>query len=101
MKISEKGNAFINFLLTWVVPFVFFFFIWRLMFQRMGNVGSNVLALGRNRAAIVAEGTTGVSFNDVAGCDEAKEELMEVVDFLKNPGKYTALEEKYRKACCW
>jgi cell division protease FtsH len=97
MKISEKGNAFINFLLTWVVPFVFFFFIWRLMFQRMGNVGSNVLALGRNRAAIVAEGTTGVSFNDVAGCDEAKEELMEVVDFLKNPGKYTRIGGKIPK----
>ncbi len=97
MKISEKGNAFINFLLTWVVPFFFFFFIWRLMFQRMGNMGSNVLALGRNRAAIVAEGTTGVSFNDVAGCDEAKEELMEVVDFLKNPGKYTRIGGKIPK----
>lgn len=97
MKISERGNAFLNFLLTWVVPFVFFFFIWRLMFQRMGNMGSNVLALGRNRAAIVAEGTTGVSFNDVAGCDEAKEELMEVVDFLKNPGKYTRIGGKIPK----
>ncbi|GAB4369045.1 MAG: ATP-dependent zinc metalloprotease FtsH [Spirochaetales bacterium] len=96
-KISEKGNAFVNFLLTWAVPFLLFFYIWRIMFQRMGNVGSNVLALGRNRAAIVAEGTTGVSFNDVAGCDEAKEELQEVVDFLKNPAKYTSIGGKIPK----
>ncbi len=96
-KISEKGNAFINFLLTWAVPFLMFFFIWRILFQRMGNLGSNVLALGRNRAAIVAEGTTGVSFNDVAGCEEAKEELKEVVDFLKNPVKYTSIGGKIPK----
>jgi len=96
-RISEKPNPFASFLLSWAFPLLMIFFIWRVLFQRMGNMGQNVLTLGKNRAAIIAEGDTGVQFADVAGADEAKEELMEVVDFLKNPQKYTSIGGKIPK----
>jgi len=96
-RISEKGNALVNFLVTWAFPLAMLFFVWRVVFQRMGNMGSNVLSLGKNRAAIVAEGDTGVKFSDVAGADEAKEELVEVVDFLQTPQKYTSIGGKIPK----
>jgi cell division protease FtsH len=60
-------------------------------------MGGNVLSVGQNRAVIVAEGDIVTRFNDVAGVDEAKEELVEVVDFLKNPGKYTDIGGKIPK----
>lgn len=96
-RVSEKPNALMNFLLTWAFPLLMLFFIWRVVFQRMGNMGQNVLNLGKNRTAIIAEGDTGVQFADVAGADEAKEELVEVVDFLKTPEKYTSIGGKIPK----
>jgi cell division protease FtsH len=63
----------------------------------MGNMGGNVMSFGQNRARIVAESETGTTFNDVAGVEEAKDELVEVVDFLKNPLKYTAIGGKIPK----
>ena len=96
-RISDKGNSLVNFLVAWAFPLAMLFFVWRVVFQRMGNMGSNVLSLGKNRAAIVAEGDTGVKFEDVAGADEAKEELIEVVDFLQTPQKYTSIGGKIPK----
>jgi len=87
--VSREGNWFINFVFQWVLPIVFFILIWRLLMRRMGNLGGNVFSFGQNRAAIVAEGEVKTRFSDVAGEDEAKEELVEVVDFLKSPKKYT------------
>jgi len=87
----------LNLLFQWVIPFGLLFFVWRLMFRRMGSMGSNVLSFGKNRAQIVAEGETGVTFKDVAGADEAKEELEEIVDFLTNPQKYTEIGGKIPK----
>ena len=95
--VSRRGTNMIGTMLSWVLPLVFFFFIWRLMFKRMGNMGSDVMTFGKNRSKIVAEGQTGVTFSDVAGADEAKEELEEVVDFLKTPKKYTAIGGKVPK----
>lgn len=95
--VSQRGTNMVGTLLSWVLPLVFFFFIWRLMFKRMGNMGSDVMTFGKNRSKIVAEGQTGVTFSDVAGADEAKEELEEVVDFLKTPKKYTAIGGKVPK----
>jgi cell division protease FtsH len=86
--VSREGNAILNFIFSWVLPIAFFIFIWRFVFKRLGNIGSNVLSVGQNRAVVVAEGDIVTRFSDVAGVDEAKEELVEVVDFLKNPQKY-------------
>ncbi|MDR1933120.1 MAG: ATP-dependent zinc metalloprotease FtsH [Spirochaetales bacterium] len=96
-RISEKPGFLTSFLLNWAFPLLMLFVIWRFVFQRMGNIGQNVMTLGKNKAAIVAEGDTGVHFADVAGEDEAKEELVEVVDFLKNPQKYTSIGGKIPK----
>jgi cell division protease FtsH len=95
--ISRDGNAIISFLLNWVLPFALMFLLWRFFLRRMGNANSNVLAFGQNRATIVAEGDVPTRFADVAGVDEAKEELVEVVDFLKNPRKYTDIGGKIPK----
>lgn len=95
--VSREGSAVLDFIFTWVVPFAFFFFIWRILMKRLGNMGGNVLSVGQNRAVIVAEGDIPARFNDVAGVDEAKDELVEVVDFLKNPKKYTDIGGKIPK----
>ncbi|MDR2479592.1 MAG: ATP-dependent zinc metalloprotease FtsH [Treponema sp.] len=93
----REGGAILNFIFSWVLPIAFFFLIWRFVMRRLGNMGGNVLSVGQNRAVIVAEGDIATRFNDVAGVDEAKEELVEVVDFLKNPRKYTEIGGKIPK----
>jgi cell division protease FtsH len=93
----REGNAVLSFVLNWILPIAFMFFLWRVVFKRIGNVNNNVLAFGQNKATIVAEGDVRTRFGDVAGVDEAKEELVEVVDFLKNPKKYTDIGGKIPK----
>jgi cell division protease FtsH len=95
--VSREGSTILNIIFSWVLPIAFFFFIWRFLMKRLGNMGGNVLSVGQNRAVIVAEGDIITRFNDVAGVDEAKEELVEVVDFLKNPKKYTEIGGKIPK----
>ena len=95
--VSRQGNAILGFIFSWVLPIAFFIFIWRFVFKRLGNMGSNVLSVGQNRAVIVAEGDIITRFADVAGVDEAKEELVEVVDFLKSPQKYKEIGGKIPK----
>jgi cell division protease FtsH len=95
--VSREGSTILNIIFSWVLPIAFFFFIWRFLMKRLGNMGGNVLSVGQNRAVIVAEGDIVTRFNDVAGVDEAKEELVEVVDFLKNPQKYTDIGGKIPK----
>ena len=95
--VPKQDSSFLDLLLRMVLPVVIMVVIWRFMSQRMGNVGSNVLSFGQNKSKIVAEGDVKVRFNDVAGADEAKEELVEVVEFLKTPAKYTAIGGKIPK----
>ncbi len=83
--VAKRNTPILNLLLQWVFPVVLLVVIWRFMSRRMGDMGSGVLSFGQNKAKIVAEGDIKVRFRDVAGVDEAKEELMEVVDFLKTP----------------
>jgi cell division protease FtsH len=83
-------------ILSWIVPLVFFFFIWRLLFSRMG-AETSVMSFGKSRAKIFAEKDKKVTFTDVAGIDEAKEELKEIIEFLKNPGKFQRLGGKIPK----
>ncbi|MDR1419529.1 MAG: ATP-dependent zinc metalloprotease FtsH [Treponema sp.] len=95
--VSREGSTILNIIFSWVLPIAFFIFIWRFFMKRLGNMGGNVLSVGQNKAVIVAEGDIVTRFNDVAGVDEAKEELVEVVDFLKNPRKYTDIGGKIPK----
>ena len=95
--VSREGTALFNILITWILPIGIFLLIWRFLIKRLGNMGSNVLSVGQNKAVVVAEGDISTRFEDVAGVDEAKEELMEVVDFLKNSKKYTEIGGKIPK----
>ncbi|GMO26734.1 MAG: ATP-dependent zinc metalloprotease FtsH [Spirochaetaceae bacterium] len=92
--VSREGSAVLNFILSWVLPIAFFMLIWRFVSRRMGSFGGNVLSIGQNKAVIVAEGDVKTRFADVAGVDEAKEELVEVVNFLKTPQKYVDIGGK-------
>ena len=76
---------------TWILPIGFMVLIWFLLARFVGRAGQSVMNIGRNKARLVAEHETGVTFDDVAGCDEAQYELREVVDFLKKPDRYRAL----------
>ncbi len=81
-------------ILSWVLPVLLFFGVWaylgRRMAQGLGGPGG-LMAIGKSKAKIYVEADTGVTFDDVAGVDEAKEELREIVDFLKNPEEYGRL----------
>lgn len=81
----------VNFLLTWILPLVFFIGIGQLLANKLqGKIGGlgNAMSFGKSNAKIYVEAQTGKSFDDVAGQDEAKEALQEIVDFLHNPQKY-------------
>jgi cell division protease FtsH len=91
-----NNNAWIGTVLSWVIPPLIFFGIWGFLLNRQGG-GPTALTVGKSKARIYSEGTTGVKFTDVAGVDEAKAELQEIVDFLKNADKYTRLGAKIPK----
>ncbi|MEF3168072.1 MAG: ATP-dependent zinc metalloprotease FtsH [Deltaproteobacteria bacterium] len=80
-----------------LVPILFWVGLWFLLIRSMGKPGAGLLSIGKSKAKISMEKDTGVSFRDVAGCDEAKEELAEVVTFLKSPEKYEKLGAKIPK----
>lgn len=78
--------------LSWIVPAVVFVGIWLFLLRRMGDrFGGGLMQIGKSKAKIYVEKNTGVTFADVAGVDEAKDELREIVDFLKDPQKYSRL----------
>jgi len=83
-------STFMRDLLSWVLPVLLFVGIWYWLSQRVAG-GSGLLAIGKSRAKVYVEADTGVTFADVAGVDEAKTELCEIVDFLKDPGAYGRL----------
>jgi cell division protease FtsH len=76
-------------LLGWVLPLLLFYFLWRSLMRRGGPAG--LMAIGKSQAKLFVETSTGVTFADVAGIDEARADLMEIVDFLKNPDRYRRL----------
>jgi cell division protease FtsH len=92
VKFTGVRPSFLSqFLWTWVVPIAVIVLIWRFFAKRIGNVGQSIMSIGSSKARLVADKDTGITFNDVAGCDEAKFELQEVVTFLKHPERYRAL----------
>src|SRR6266404_2628167 len=88
---GEVANRWLADLLSWIIPAIFFIAIWGFFFRRMGSAEGGVMSFARSRAKIYADDEVKVRFSDVAGVDEAKEELKEIVEFLKNPKKYTNL----------
>ena len=83
-------SDFLKNLLSWLIPIGLLFILWGFLSRRFGP-GQGVMNFGKSRARIYAERETGVTFTDVAGADEAKEELHEIIDFLRYPQKYAAL----------
>jgi cell division protease FtsH len=93
-KVKYSGaveNTWISTLLSWVVPAAIFFFIWSLLSRRVGQGLGSIMAVGQSKAKIFMEKDIKVGFADVAGVDEAKEELQEIVAFLKDPTTYGRL----------
>jgi cell division protease FtsH len=87
---GEVSNDWLPTVLSWVVPVALFFFLWNYLFKKMSSPG-NLMQIGKSKAKVYIEKKTGVTFADVAGIDEAEEELEEVVEFLRNPQKYQRL----------
>jgi cell division protease FtsH len=88
---GEVASRWIGELLGWVIPLIFLIALWSFFFRRMGSAEGGVMSFARSRAKIYAEDDVKVKFADVAGVDEAEEELREIVEFLKNPKKYTSI----------
>src|SRR5712692_832511 len=89
-------NTWLSTLLSWVLPAVVFAGVWVVLMRRFGPQ-QGLMAIGKSKARVYVEHKTGVTFEDVAGIDEARGELMEVVDFLKNPERYRRLGGKIPK----
>ena len=91
--IPQENSPLLNFVLMWVLPGLIFYLIWRqtskVIQARMGSGGDNFMSFGKSGAKIYADSDVKTTFADVAGQDEAKETLNEIVDFLHNPKKYT------------
>ena len=103
-EIPTQANPILSFIVSWVAPILFFLLIGELisrwMTKRMGNMGGmgNAMTFGKSGAKVyVEQAETGVTFADVAGQDEAKESLLEVVDFLHDPEKYAGIGAKLPK----
>jgi len=91
---GQIESTFLRDLLSWIMPVLLFFGLWWYIGKRAaegGGLGGGLMAIGKSKAKIYVESDTGVNFSDAAGVDEAKDELREVVDFLKNPTGYGRL----------
>lgn len=94
---NPKENPIMNIALSWILPMVLIFFMWRFLFSKMGGGGGGVMGIGKNNAKVYMESEIKVTFDDVAGQEEAKESLKEVIDFLNAPAKYTEIGAKLPK----
>ncbi|MCA1490657.1 ATP-dependent zinc metalloprotease FtsH [Ensifer sp. NBAIM29] len=99
-QLQERGvvvtgrveSTFLRDLLSWILPVVLFIGIWMFMLRRMaGGMGGGLMQIGKSKARVYVQTDTGVTFADVAGVDEAKDELKEIIDFLKDPKGYGRL----------
>ena len=94
-KVPDSSSAILNFFAVYVLPILLMWGLLTLLFRRMGK--NSPFSVGRSNAKVYVQKETGVTFKDVAGEDEAKESLVEVVDFLHNPGKYGKIGAKLPK----
>jgi cell division protease FtsH len=90
---GQYASPFLKTILAWIIPAVLFIGLWFFIARRM-QTGNGLMALGKSRAKVYIEKDTGVTFADVAGQDEAKEELQEIIEYLTNPQKFRLLGGK-------
>lgn len=96
--IPKETSPLLTFALTWMIPILLFIFLGRMLMKRIQSGGTgNALTFGKSNARIYVEAEVGKSFDDVAGQDEAKEALLEIVDFLHHPQKYKEIGAKMPK----
>jgi cell division protease FtsH len=88
---GQAANRWMGEVLGWVIPLIFLIALWSFFFRRMGGAEGGVMSFARSRAKVFADDDVKVRFGDVAGVDEAADELREIVEFLKNPKKYTSI----------
>lgn len=97
-QITGSRNALMDILLVWVLPFVLIYLVMWFLFRMISKSGGGMMGgVGKSNAKVYVEKETGVTFKDVAGEEEAKESVTELVDFLHNPGKYTRIGAKLPK----
>ncbi len=94
---GEVESTWFATLLSWVLPALVFVGVWMFLMKRVGGPASGLMAIGKSKAKVYMEKETGVTFADVAGIDEARAELMEIVEFLKTPQRYRRLGGKIPK----
>ena len=90
-------NTWLSSLLSWIVPTLLFVAVWMFLMRRVTGPQNGLLAIGKSKARVYMQHSTGVTFDDVAGIDEARNELVEIVDFLKAPERYQRLGGKIPK----
>jgi cell division protease FtsH len=94
---AARPGVLSQFFLAWVLPIAVMVILWNLLARRMGGQAQSIFSIGKSRARLVADPDTGVTFEDVAGCDEAKFELQEVVSFIRNPKQYEGVGARIPK----
>ncbi len=97
VAIEDTGSSIFDFILMYILPFVLIYLLLGFMFRKMAGGGGMLGGVGKSNAKVYVEQKTGVSFRDVAGQEEAKESVKEIVDFLHNPAKYTSIGAKLPK----
>jgi cell division protease FtsH len=94
---GEVASRWLSEIIGWILPLLFIVGLWTFFLRRMGGAEGGVMSFARSKAKIYADDDVKVSFGDVAGVDEAEEELKEIVEFLKTPRKYTSIGGKIPK----
>jgi len=94
---GRSENKILSTILSWVLPLAFMFLIWNLLMRRMGGAPSGILSFGKSRGKIYGEDEIKITFEDAAGVDEAKEELKEIIEYLRYPQKFLDIGGKIPK----